>query len=375
MIEVIIFQAIYSVICLLLLLTTCIFSGEFHIKLFCTICALVLICLKNSVVVSTSKVNTVKESIDVKDRLPTFIVKTVPLIDFSGPLKGKKRNSCMKLLEQAAVSGRIGTLQYMTEEMNNDSSIPVDLKVLAYIYLSTSYTIVGNTDGFDHQKVALDNAHKLANRTDCENSTLLHGMAFMYTAQYLRHAGQYKEAVSNLREAKASYFDVVPCPEKGVIQFQEAANIAASYKCEIPTEIMQHIENLLVKAVDIVQVSEDYNEQHFLCLLYTSIAALQFELFYSYHETVLVSDRKPSADQLRRANAALSAVPKEYIEENTVSPYIALYYFIMSEYYRHNYKYKKALECLQYAESHVLLGNYTYLLKLIRIRQACVTLQ
>ena len=302
----------------------------------------------------------------------------LPLKEFSGPLKGSKFDQITNALSKKGLSGNIHAVMHLTKMLQKSQCTPCDIKVLALIY-TASYIQAQDRSEMLLSKKLFKKALTLLNHSDCQNSSLLEGMAHTFMAQGLRVEDHFEAALSLLDRAKVAYFGAAPSSLTSSVYFQEAMICAGQCKGVMTADVKEKVEELLTLAILCSQRSEGCDYEKRIIIYLTSKAMLHLGLFYPLHqhrqEQVSLTDPKPSSEELHRAKACLDAIHEEILNNDYIITYKAIYYFTLSEYYRFCDKYPQAIHNLQLAKKHAITGNYNILLKSIDVRLALLGLE
>ena len=311
---------------------------------------------------------TVCESTYHPDALPVHL-------KFIGPLKGENYATLTENFRKLILSGNTNRVRKITDTFLASSN-PCDVKVVALIHSGFSHQTKSykTTKCFEDSKRELDKALKMCRQGDCVNTSLLEGRTYTFMAQNYIFAERYKEAWDCINAAKTAFFYAAECTEMSGLVYQEVMILSIEFEVISTDEQKRKLEELIRKAIHFARLGDDYQAICLTAFMHIKKAMLHLGIFNLQHPhfqgRMLVENFTPSDQDIVEAKNNLFLVPQEYIKDDQVSSYKAMYYFALSEYYRHTGDITQARKKLILAEEQVEKGKFDFPLEEIEVRHS-----
>ena len=285
----------------------------------------------------------------------------------TSPLKGKKYLKFTERLHKVCISGNLQSVN----DINNESTIPTDFKVLANVYFGTSYFLkkhFRSRRDWSHTEVmeAFLSALQFSKQPCCRNRCLLQGIVYTHISQQHRRAGNVSEAWDNIQKAKSQLFNVELSNETGVVFYQEAMIHLAEKEFTLSEEMKEKVILLLETAACHQQCKRDSRS---VCnLSYTLVVKALIHLNNPFPWLEHAKPKEIHCPELKdtdieNARKSLKSVSKDSLQNSEPSRHKAAYYFALSEYYKAIGNSKLAIKYMKYVKQQVLFGNFYFYLE------------
>ena len=306
----------------------------------------------------------------------TYQPDTLPVhLKFIGPLEGENYATLTENFRKLILSGNTNCVRKITETFLA-SSKPCDVKVVALIHNGFSHQTQSykTTNCFEDSKRELDKALKMCRQSDCVNTSLLEGRTYTFMAQNYIFAERYEDAWNCINAAKTAFFYAAECTEMSGLVYQEVMILSIEFEVISTDEQKRKLEELIRRAIHLARLGNDYQAICLTAFMHIKKAMLHLGIFNLQHPhfqgRMLVENFTPSDQDIVEAKNSLFLVPQEYIKDRQVSSYKAMYYFALSEYYRHTGDITQARKNLILAEEQVEKGKFDFPLEEIEARHS-----
>ena len=290
------------------------------------------------------------------------MVKSHPFLKFTGPCASARFHKTEKLFLSLYLSEKSEQIHQVTKSIIESRHISVDIKVVALCYEALVNAALQKR--FDSAEVTLRTALKMASQAECENSVMLQGRVFRYSATLCYLQERYDEGTEYALRAKGMLFNAAPSYDKASalhidlllrrrkLQCSTSQGTISKYSSQQYKQIEQDY-NILINYADFL---EEHEKSEFCSFL---TAKARFHLrSRQITDEITLEECRPTSDDVQNAELCLTKVPLKDLPCE-VNIFVAWYFLAFCDLHLWKQQYPEAKRYAEKAKELCFRGKIT----------------